>query len=50
MTQEELEQLLHDAIDYLDYIGWGDRWERECYASTRDKLLLWKIEYDKEKS
>ena len=45
MTQEELEQLLHDAIDYLDYIGWGDRWERECYASTQDKLLAFQTKY-----
>lgn len=39
MTTEEL---LHEAIEYLDYIGWGrDSWERECYEDTRKKLQEW---------
>lgn len=50
MTEEELAALLHEAIDYLDYVGWGDRWERECYADTRKKLKAWKAEHPKEEA
>ena len=42
MTTEEL---LHEAIEYLDYIGWGNSWERECYADTRKALQEWDREH-----
>ena len=48
MTEEKLAALLHEAIEYLDYIGWGDRWERECYADTRTKLQTWQTKYQLE--
>ena len=48
MTEEKLAALLHEAIDYLDYVGWGDRWERELYADIRKKLETWKAEHPKE--
>lgn len=48
MTKEELELLLNDAVEYLDYVGWGDSWERECYADTRTKLQTWQAQYELE--
>ncbi|MGP1680875.1 MAG: hypothetical protein ACTS8S_00920 [Giesbergeria sp.] len=37
-TYEELVKGLSDAIEHLNYCGWGDRWERECAESLRKEL------------
>ena len=29
-TYEELLTAFADAMEHLDYCGWGDAWEREC--------------------
>ena len=48
MTEKELAALLHEAIDYLDYIELSDRWEWELFADFRKKLEAWKAEHPKE--
>lgn len=42
----DVESLLNEAIEYLDYIGWGDKWEREVFEDTRNKLLQWRAEHE----
>jgi hypothetical protein len=37
-TYEELVKGLSDAIEHLNYCGWGDRWERECAENLRKEL------------
>ncbi len=37
-TYEELTQALQQALDHLDYCGWGDSWERECSENLRREL------------
>jgi hypothetical protein len=29
-TYEELRRALEQALEHLDWTGWGDSWEREC--------------------
>lgn len=31
-------ELLKEAQDHLDYIGYGDKWEREVSGDLRDRL------------
>lgn len=31
---------LSDAVDHLDYIGWGDSWEREAAESTEHEVRI----------
>ena len=47
MSEKELSDLisqigdaLSDAIDHLEYCGYGDKWERECadYQGLSEKL------------
>jgi hypothetical protein len=43
---EELKDGLSDAIQHLDYCGWGrDAWERECAEETRNKLSILQAKY-----
>lgn len=32
-----LERLANDLIEHLDYIGWGDSWEREGAKDLRER-------------
>ena len=37
-TYEELRRALEQALEHLDYCGWGDSWERECSEDLRRDL------------
>lgn len=37
MNEKELKALVCDLIDHLDYIGWGDSWEREVSEELRKR-------------
>ena len=34
-TRAELVQLVRDLAAHLDWVGWGDSWERECSTELR---------------
>ena len=37
-TYEELQKALEDALEHLDYCGWGDRWENGCSEGLQKEL------------
>jgi hypothetical protein len=39
-TYKQLAKAFRDAMEHLDYTGWGDAWERECIedSGTRKRL------------
>lgn len=32
--------LILELAEHLDYCGWGDRWERECSESLRERARV----------
>ena len=40
-SDSELFDLAIKLLDHLDWIGWGDSWERECSEDLRKKA--WKV-------
>jgi hypothetical protein len=38
LTRAELAQLVRALAEHLDWIGWGDSYERECSESLREHL------------
>jgi len=39
-------ELLAEALDHLDYCGWGDGWEREVSQNIRKRADDFKGEHD----
>lgn len=37
-TYEQLLALLEELQGHLEYIGWGDSWERECAGDLQSRL------------
>lgn len=34
-------ELIRALLFHLDYVGWGDSWERECSEELRAKAKAW---------
>lgn len=32
-----LNEFIHELLEHLDYVGWGDSWERECSEELRQR-------------
>lgn len=41
LEEDSTKTLLKEAIDHLEYCGYGDYWERECSKDLREKLNKW---------
>jgi hypothetical protein len=36
-----LVEFIHELLEHLDYVGWGDSWERECSEELRQRAQEW---------
>jgi hypothetical protein len=34
----ELKRVIEQLLEHLEWIGWGDSWERECSEDIRDEI------------
>lgn len=35
---DKLKELFIEMVAHLEYTGWGDSWERECYEHLRQEI------------
>lgn len=45
MTHDEVIAFAKELIEHLEYIGWGDRWEREGAIELRKQAEQFNEEY-----
>lgn len=45
MTNEQLIELCNELIEHLEWIGWGDSWERECSVELKQRADQFAKEY-----
>jgi hypothetical protein len=39
MTEDE--KFIHELLEHLEWIGWGDSYERECSVALQKKAEEW---------